>query len=343
MESGGYIEVDVDEDLEGEPASDRTAPLNVPTHLVRGPTTAKQIVVAARATNDRYTLTVVNGLAAGQVFTVPTTGCTLGRSQEVEVFVDDQAVSRRHARIVRTTDAAMLEDLGSTNGTFVEGTRVNRVELRSGNRIQLGATVLRFSVIDGMEEALQRRLYESSTRDPLTSTFNRAYLGERLLAETASARRHGTPLSLVMLDLDNFKAVNDTYGHLAGDRVLAAIAAVILNVVRVEDVVARYGGEEFVVLLRATELDGAKMLADRLRQAVADERIPIDGHELSVTASVGVAAISELAPGQGLMEVLGLADARLYTAKATGRNRVCAAGPGESRSDTEQSRRTHPE
>ncbi len=332
-----HAEGEVDDDV-----ADQTMPIDVPAHLLGDEVdTERRIVVAAPAANDRMTLTFVNGMAAGQVSSVSSTGCILGRSPEADIFVDDEAVSRRHARVTRTPQGALLEDLGSSNGTFVEGTRVNRTQLSSGDRVQLGATVLRFAVIDAMEEALKRRLYESSTRDPLTGTFNRAYLGERLLAETASARRHGTELAVVMLDLDNFKNVNDSHGHLAGDAVLAAVAAVVLRVVRVEDVVARYGGEEFVVLLRATNLEGASNLAERLREAVSAERIAVEGAELSVTASLGVAAISELDAEKGLMEVLALADARLYTAKKAGRDRVCASGPGDA-GDSTETRRTRP-
>jgi diguanylate cyclase (GGDEF)-like protein len=287
--------------------------------------TERRLVTASRASDERATLTVLTGMEAGQVYSLAETGCTIGREPGVEIVVDDQAVSRKHARILPMAGGFFIEDLQSTNGTFVSGTRVARVELSPGDRIQLGPNlVVRYTLIDGTEEALQRRLYESSTRDPLTGAFNRAYLGERLLAETSHARRHKSELTLLMIDLDAFKRVNDEHGHLAGDAVLQAVAQLLLHVVRVEDVLARYGGEEFVVLLRATTLDGAARLAERLRAAVSKERVAVDGKELSVTVSIGAAALSELPADQGATELLAVADARLYRAKIAGRNRVCS-------------------
>ncbi len=313
-------------EFEPEPV-ERTAPIFFPLlSASEAPTreTERKLVTARRTSDERATLTVLTGMEAGQVYSLPQSGCIIGRAPGVEVLVDDQAVSRKHARIVPLADGFFVEDLESTNGTFVSGSRVARVELRPGDRIQLGPNlVLRYSLIDGTEEALQRRLYESSTRDPLTGTFNRAYLGERLLAELSHARRHKDELTLLMLDLDGFKSVNDLHGHLAGDAVLQSVAQCLLHTVRVEDVLARYGGEEFVVLLRATALDGAARLADRLREAVSKETVTVDGKSLSVTVSIGVATLSELKPEQGATELLASADARLYRAKLAGRNRVC--------------------
>src|SRR5262249_51262696 len=146
-----------------------------------------------------------------------------------------------------------LEDLGSTNGTFIAGRRIDVCEITPGERIQLGPNmVVRFAITDDAEEELQRRLYESSTRDSLTRIYNRQYFTERLMAEVAYSRRQRVKLAVLLLDLDNFKTINDTYGHLTGDMVLRLVSAAMQRLVRIEDLVARYGGEEFVVLARST-------------------------------------------------------------------------------------------
>lgn len=312
---------------EGDFAGESTSPMMFPLLVASDSPlreTERKIFTATRSSDERATLTFLTGIEAGQVYSLPEGGCVLGRAPDSQVIIDDQAVSRRHAQILPTNDGYFIEDLDSTNGTFVSGARIARKELHPGDRIQLGANlVLRYSLIDGTEEALQRRLYESSTRDPLTGAFNRAYLGERLMAETSHARRHDAALSLLMIDVDSFKRVNDQHGHLAGDAVLQSVAQFLLHTVRVEDIVARYGGEEFVVLLRATALEGAVRLAERLREGVAKEQVPVDDQVLSVTVSIGVAELAELPPEQGGTELLAMADARLYRAKISGRNLVC--------------------
>jgi diguanylate cyclase (GGDEF)-like protein len=190
--------------------------------------------------------------------------------------------------------------------------------------VQIGpALVLRFSVIAADEEALARQLYEGSTRDALTRVYNRKYAGERLTAEVAYAHRHGTLLSLVLFDLDHFKRVNDSLGHLAGDVVLRVVAAQVQKAIRVEDVLARYGGEEFIVLVRGVERDGATVLANRLRTGVERLSIPWESRAIKVTVSVGVASLSECGPRATVDALVTLADERLYKAKTGGRNRVC--------------------
>src|SRR5262249_52758426 len=154
------------------------------TSLTRS--TEKTLSVPAKVTVDRATVTIITGLNAGQVFALDGFEHVIGRGTEADVWVEDATISRRHARIVRRPDGRFYaEDLGSTNGSFVAGRRLEgRAELVSGDRLQVGPSlILRFAITDDAEEALQRRLYESSTRDGLTRAFNRKYLSERLVAE----------------------------------------------------------------------------------------------------------------------------------------------------------------
>lgn len=278
---------------------------------------------------DRATLTILSGINAGQVYALDGTEHVIGRGTEADVWLEDGGVSRRHARITCRSDGRyFVEDLGSTNGTFVGAQRIHVSEIRPGDRVQIGPHVtLRFQITDDAEEELQRRLYESSTRDALTRVYNRKYFTERLTAEVAYSRRHRVKLAVLILDLDDFKATNDTYGHLAGDMVLRLVSAQMQRLIRVEDLLARYGGEEFVILARTTGKTEAVRLAERIRESISELDIPIaPDRSTRGTVSIGVAALPDVAPEGGPTELLALADARLYRAKAEGKNRVCAEG-----------------
>jgi diguanylate cyclase (GGDEF)-like protein len=162
-----------------------------------------------------------------------------------------------------------------------------------------------------------------STTDALTGLRNRRYVADVLALEVLRANRYGTALSLLMADLDHFKRVNDTHGHLAGDAVLTATAGIVMKFLRGIDVAGRYGGEEIVVVLPQTDLEGAVALAERVRGAVEENDCDLgDGRRGSVTVSVGVA---QLRRGAGVADLIAAADAALYAAKAAGRNRVVRA------------------
>jgi diguanylate cyclase (GGDEF)-like protein len=280
----------------------------------------------AATSSIRATVTIMSGLDAGRSVTIHTDSLTVGRGSGTDLCVDDPGISRRHARVRRGDDGAFyVEDLGSTNGTFVSGRRTAVSRLVSGDYIQLGATLLlRFVVTDSVDETLRQQVYESSIRDPLTRAHNRKYLADRLETEVAHARRSGEPLSLLMIDVDHFKNVNDRHGHLVGDRVLCFIAAQVQQHIRVEDTLARYGGEEFVVLARGSAIEEATQLAERLRAAIEDLNFAAGGAALPITVSIGVAGFCELDPADDSTALVALADARLYHAKMAGRNRVVA-------------------
>ena len=284
-------------------------------------------VVPSAGAKDRATLTIIAGINAGQVFALDGTEHVLGRGTEADLWLEDGGVSRRHARVTCRSDGRyFVQDLGSTNGTFLGTQRIDLVEIKPGDRVQLGPhVILRFAITDDAEDELQRRLFESSTRDGLTRLYNRKYFTERLTAEVAYSRRHKVKLSVIMVDIDDFKGMNDTYGHLVGDMVLRLVSAQMLRLIRVEDLLARFGGEEFVILARSTSKTEAAMLADRIRESIEQLEMPVDGHSLRVTLSLGVAALPDVPEG-GPNEIIALADARLYQAKSDGKNRVCSEG-----------------
>ncbi|MES1183350.1 MAG: GGDEF domain-containing protein, partial [Myxococcales bacterium] len=275
---------------------------------------------------DRAVLLRMDGVQAGQIIGLEQWPFTVGRHPTNQLRVDEDSISRFHARIVRNGDEYTVEDMGSRNGVFVGGKRVTRAKLEHDSWLQFGPRVsFRFSMTDVREERLLRKLYESSTRDALTGAYNRLHFEERLRAEVAYAIRHKTQASLVLIDLDHFKRVNDTYGHPAGDAVLKRACEACSRALRTEDVFARFGGEEFAVVLRGIDIKGASRLGDRLRQSLSSEVVEHEGHRIQVTLSAGAASIA-CCKNPSAEELISIADRRLYLAKQQGRNRVVNEG-----------------
>jgi diguanylate cyclase (GGDEF)-like protein len=275
---------------------------------------------------DRAVLVRMDSAQAGHVVSLDGPETRIGRHPDSTVVVDDEGMSRLHARVFYQDGYYFAEDLGSSNGTYANGERIEKAILTDGTVIQLGPRVcFRFSITDENQEKILRQLYESSVRDGLTGAYNRHFFLERLGAEIAYAVRQGSHASVLLFDVDHFKRVNDTYGHPAGDAVLRGIAAATMPLLRQEDVFARYGGEEFVLLLRGVARIGADRAGERLRGAVENLAIAAGGHTLRVTVSVGCASMEcvDKADGEALIAV---ADRRLYAAKRGGRNRVVAEG-----------------
>lgn len=246
---------------------------------------------------------------------------TIGRSPKATMRLSGDGVSRLHARIYRNGDVTFIEDLGSTNGTLVNGTPLTSpAVLSDGDKIQIGPTfLLKFSLQDDVEQSFQQQLYEAALRDPLTKVYNRRALTDRLETELSHLTRHGGDLTVMLFDLDRFKGINDTFGHLAGDFVLRGFANIVIAMTRREDFFARYGGEEFVMLCRSTSLEHASLLGERIRATVERERFIFEGKHIPVTVSIGISSAWARATTS---EVIAVADAALYAAKNVGRNAV---------------------
>lgn len=272
-------------------------------------------------------VTVLSGPSAGAVFSLERAALTIGRDGAAEIRLDGVGVSRRHARICNIEGQVILEDLGSTNGTWVNEICIDHpVRLAGGDRIRLGSdTELAVSWIDRVEHEASRTRFEMSLRDPLTGLYNRRALDERLLSEIAFADRHGTPLAVIVIDLDHFKQINDRFGHPCGDRVLVLVSAALVADVRLEDLVARCGGEELAVVARGIDVEGARVLAGRLRRKIRELDVVWQGERVPVSASLGLAHTS-LGRYASAEAIVGAADAALYEAKRAGRNRVVVAG-----------------
>lgn len=273
---------------------------------------------------DRGLVTVLAGERAGALFRLEGVDFVIGRGEEADIRIFDDGLSRSHARIFRRGPLYLLEDLGSTNGTFLGTERVTQPRLLDDEaRIGLGrSTILKFSLKDALEEQLLVRQYESTVRDELTGAYNRRALDERLASEFAFADRHQSSLGVYMVDVDFFKQVNDTHGHAAGDAVLRDVSHRVMAAIRTEDFFARFGGEEFCLLIRGSDPRQAAIFGERLRGLIEGAPIVYDGVPIWVTASFGY---NWMGQGRRVPDPAALvagADAALYEAKRRGRNQV---------------------
>jgi diguanylate cyclase (GGDEF)-like protein len=285
----------------------------------------------APADRDRAYLIVLAGSSVGEMYKITAEKTVIGRGQQADIQVIDEGISRRHAEIVHEGEHILIKDLGSTNGTFCNGEKIATHQLSDGDKIQVGSTtILKFTFHDSLDETFQRQMYESALRDGLTKIFNKKYFLDRLESEFAYAIRHRTQLSLVMFDIDHFKRINDTHGHLAGDYALSTLAKVVSDTIRQEDVFARYGGEEFAVICRGIDLGGALAFGERIRRCVDGQAFVYNGVDIKVTVSVGVAAVPEVGMKEPA-ELIGAADDALYQAKRQGRNRVISGAVAKAR------------
>ena len=246
---------------------------------------------------------------------------SIGRSSSADVSMPEvQSLSRLHARLRHRGVMVKIEDLRSTNGTFVNDRRISSQALYSGDRFQLGAAHFKFLHEKDPEHAYHEAIYHLVMTDGLTQAFNKRKLDEELAREFARASRHQRPLSLVLFDIDHFKGVNDTYGHLCGDFVLQQIVRRTSEHLRAEQVFARVGGEEFVILSPEMEIEGAVELAEKLRTRFESEVFRYAELEVGITCSFGVAALEpEMSHPE---ELFAAADQAMYSSKDGGRNLV---------------------
>jgi diguanylate cyclase (GGDEF)-like protein len=275
---------------------------------------------------DAYVL-VLAGSNLGGMFKLDKDRLVVGRGDKADIRLIDDGLSREHARLVRNGTEVVLEDLGSTNGTYCNGERVERRTLAEGDKILLGSTtILRFTYQDRLDEAFQRQMSESALRDGLTHAYNKRTFGERIESEFQYATRHDAPLWLIFIDIDHFKRINDAHGHPAGDAVLTQLASLVASMIGEDDMFARYGGEEFAIVVRGGEGSAVATLAERIRAAVEAYPFLVDGDKrIPVTISAGIARAP--APGLGsAADLIARADEAMYAAKGEGRNRVRVAG-----------------
>jgi diguanylate cyclase (GGDEF)-like protein len=265
-------------------------------------------------------IVVIYGPELGRRVQLGTAPFQIGRSTRNDLSLDQESVSRHHARITFDGVAYWIQDLNSTNGTFVNDDVVAEQQLNDGDQIRVGRSILKFMTGENVEVQYHEEIYRMMTVDGLTQIYNRRFFNEALEREYNRSGRYQRALSLVMFDIDFFKRVNDTYGHLAGDGLLRQMAGAVRGRLRREDIFARTGGEEFAVLLPEVGLEGARITAEKIRTIVEATGFRHEQKTIPCTVSLGVAALT----GQELTseDLYRAADARLYEAKQAGRNRV---------------------
>jgi diguanylate cyclase (GGDEF)-like protein len=248
---------------------------------------------------------------------------SIGRDRDNDIVLDSDSVSRRHAKIEHRDRAFFVVDLDSTNGTFVndDPEPVSMCQLRRGDQVKVGDTIFKYLSGSDVEAQYHETIFNMTITDGLTDISNKKQLDTVLTKEIPRALRHGRELSLLMVDIDHFKEVNDTYGHLAGDTVLQTLASILQKRLRPDDELGRYGGEEFCAILPETPLDGATKIAEELRKLVEQHSFVVEGEQIKITISIGVA---ELQKGMDLKAFYKSADEMLYQAKRGGRNKVCS-------------------
>jgi diguanylate cyclase (GGDEF)-like protein len=292
-------------------------------------------IFTQKTKRDRPYLIVLAGSAMGVMHLIDRDTTVIGRGEKADLRLIDDGISRAHTRIVRRGPDLFVEDLGSTNGTFCNGVRVSSQKLDEGDKLMIGAsTILKFTFHDQIDEVFQQQLTESALRDPLTKIYNKKFFLDRIQNEFSYSERHRHPLTLLFLDIDRFKSINDNFGHPAGDHVLQQLARLMERSLRNEDVLARYGGEEFAVICRGLDLPQGEILAERIRKAVEDRSFEVGSQRIPVTVSIGLARVPDVRV-RSAADLIVAADEIMYQAKRGGRNRVCVRGPSEDEERTD--------
>ncbi|HMH44234.1 MAG TPA: GGDEF domain-containing protein [Pyrinomonadaceae bacterium] len=264
---------------------------------------------------------------------------TLGRALDADIRINDSRASRLHARITTELDETSgavcyrLSDLDSTNGTILNGIRINSAFLEDGDKFEIGDQLIRFEMLDEIDREFQQQIHRLLVHDELTGLLTGKSFFSELRREAARAEAENMPFCVLMMDLDHFKEVNDTYGHLVGSETLEDVGAVIRKALRAGDVGARFGGEEFAAFLLDADYAQGLIAAERVRYAIEKHDFPamrrsggadpIRTHH--ITISIGVASYPD--DGRDPIQLVEMADSALYRAKRSGRNQVCAYRP----------------
>jgi two-component system, cell cycle response regulator len=274
------------------------------------------------------TLTFLSGPALGKEIPLVHRELTLGRGEDCDIIIPDSSVSRRHLRIscrevVKGENKSMtvvIRDLSSKNGTLVNYEAVQKKSLKPGDKISIGRVILKYDCRDLAEQNFYDEIYRLATIDHLTSLLNKATITRTLFDELASSLRDCRWVSIILMDVDQFKSVNDVHGHLVGDRILQVVARIIESCVRRRDKVGRFGGDEFLIVLPETDPTGAHRLAERIRANIQKRAGVKLNLSTDVTASLGSASC--MATDADRDRLLEYADRALYRAKSLGKNRA---------------------
>ncbi len=260
---------------------------------------------------------------------------TLGRALDADVRLNDAKASRLHASISTEADPDSgqmrfkITDLHSTNGTLLNGRAVSEALLTHGDKILIGDQLFRFELLDEIDRAFQQHIQRLLGHDELTGLLTSKSFFTELRREATRAEEISQPFCVLMMDLDHFKAVNDNYGHLVGNRTLQDVGVIIKAALRSGDVAARFGGEEFAAFLLDADYLQGLVAAERVRRGIEQaifsasaEAADPAAARFRLTVSIGVACFPDDA--RDAIRLVELADSALYRAKRNGRNVTCA-------------------
>ncbi|MFN9719326.1 MAG: GGDEF domain-containing protein [Planctomycetota bacterium] len=257
----------------------------------------------------------------GQLFRLQNGRINVGRDPSSDLCIEEDSVSRRHAYIEHAVGVDTVFDLESTNGTWINDLRILTKRLEPGDRLRFGSQIFTYLSATSLEAQYHESVFKIMTTDGLTRTYNRRYLLESLDRELQRCRRRSLKLSAMLIDIDHFKRVNDTWGHLAGDTILVEFAQRVSSVLQGDETFARYGGEEFALVIPDADLEEAIETAENIRLAVSTTPVLFDGERIPITVSIGVAQFSNDSAIDAA-SLLNFADRMLYVAKSCGRNQV---------------------
>lgn len=275
--------------------------------------------IVDKAITGESCVVVIYGPSIGRRFPLEKEVMSIGRGSDNDIVIEMDNISRAHARIMKKADGIYLEDNGSTNGSYVNDIEVKSDRLRNGDLLKIGGSILKFIQGGNIEALYHEEIYRMTIVDGLTQIHNKRYFLEFLDREMARCSRYDRPLSLVMFDIDHFKAVNDTYGHLAGDHILKRVAELVSKHVRKEELFSRYGGEEFSIIMPETTGEKAHIFCEKIRRMIESTPFEFEGKEIQVSISLGIA---EMNRHREPLAFIKAADDFLYQAKRNGRNRV---------------------
>jgi diguanylate cyclase (GGDEF)-like protein len=261
----------------------------------------------------------MNGADTGKVIKINLPSMSLGRESSTDICLNDKSVSRKHCLIVSSSSSIILIDLQSSNGTMINEKRVERDQLKNGDKIRVGQTILRFEIADLEVSEYHEKLYQRITFDDLTSLYNRKSMLRELNLRFAAVPK-SLPFSLLFMDIDYFKRVNDCHGHMTGSKILAELGRLLLSNLRSVDLACRYGGEEFVLIISQSRSEEAVFVAEKLREMIKNQMFVSEkGDKISITVSIGIVEAT-IGPG-GYRELISYADEAMYQAKNAGRDR----------------------
>ncbi len=302
-----------------------------PTQVGPDPRTSGEMTLAER----RPVLVALRGELLATPIPLERARVTLGRALDADVRLNDAKASRLHACISTEPDSATgrtvfrITDLNSTNGTRVNGRLITEAVLTHGDKVLIGDQLFRFELLDEIDRAFQQEIQRLLGHDELTGLLTSKSFFTELRREAARAEETSLPFCVLMMDLDHFKAVNDNYGHLVGNRTLQDVGVIIKAALRSGDVAARFGGEEFAAFLLDADYLQGLVAAERVRRGIeqtvfsaATEGVDPQAPRFQLTVSIGVACFPD--DDRDPIRLVELADSALYRAKRNGRNVTCA-------------------